>query len=116
MDHFHENKLFMELKQSCVSNSTTYLTNSTIKLLHNKTHIIKLEKQKQSNPKHNFTGTSLPQDSSINSDYQQLFDSIQSLAPNVSSSFSFSFFKENRRVPAGYLVAVRHQSTSFLDI
>jgi hypothetical protein len=52
MDHLHRNNPFLELEQSCVSNSTTCSTNSTVDLLHGGVRGAELEKRERSSPKH----------------------------------------------------------------
>jgi hypothetical protein len=43
IDHLHGNNSFLELKQSYVPNNTTYSTNSTMKLLHDRVNRVKLK-------------------------------------------------------------------------
>jgi len=44
MDHLHENNPFLELEQTCVPNSTTCSTNSTVDLLHGRVYGAELKK------------------------------------------------------------------------
>jgi len=44
MDHLHENNPFLDLEQSCVPNSTTCSTNSTVELLYGGVRKAELEK------------------------------------------------------------------------
>jgi hypothetical protein len=52
MDHLHGNNSFLELEQSCVPNSTTCSTNSTVELLHGGVRGAELEKREWSSAKH----------------------------------------------------------------
>jgi len=52
MSHLHENNPFLKLEQSCMPNSTSCSTNSTVELLHGGVRGAELQKLEQSSPKH----------------------------------------------------------------
>ena len=52
MDYMHGNNPFLELEQSCVLNSTTGSTNSTVEPLHSGVRGAELKKRERGSAKH----------------------------------------------------------------